>query len=83
MIEHAKYCKTWYDGVSAVQELEETSGVGGRKDILPVKNLSSELGPTTELTALMCSTLQQCLYAAEDYITECGSTSTLRSELSD
>lgn len=63
------------------QELEETAGVGGRKDILPVKNLSNEMGPTTELSALMCKALEQCLFAAEDYITEYGST--LISELSD
>ena len=65
------------------QELEETAGVGGQKDILPVKSLSDEGGPTTEVSALMCRALQQALFAAEDYVTEYGSVATLRSELSD
>ena len=52
--------------------MEKTAGVGGRKDILPVKSLSNEMGPTTEISALMCTALEQALYAAEDYVTESG-----------
>ncbi|KAL3132022.1 Interferon-induced protein 44-like [Trebouxia sp. C0010 RCD-2024] len=68
-----------------VEELEETAGVGGRKDILPVKSLSNEMGPTTELSALMCKALEQALYAAEDYVTEYGDriACNITSELSD
>lgn len=54
-----------------VQELEETSGVGGRKDILPIKNLSKETAPTPEAGVLVCRALQQALYAAVDHLREC------------
>lgn len=30
------------------------------------------MGPTTQLSALMCKALEQALYAAEDYVTEYG-----------
>lgn len=65
--------------------MEETAGVGGRKDILPVKSLSNEMGPTTELSALMCTALEQALYAAEDYVTDHGDSlaCNIASELSD
>ena len=51
-----------------LQELEETSGVGGRKDILPIKNLCKEMAPTAEVRVLVCRALQQALYAAVDYL---------------
>ena len=54
-----------------MQELEDSSGVGGRKDILPIKNLSSETAPTAEASVLVCRALQQALYAAVDYLREC------------
>ncbi|KAL0033139.1 hypothetical protein WJX79_005261 [Trebouxia sp. C0005] len=34
--------------LSLMEDLEESSGVGGRKDILPIKNLSKETEPTPE-----------------------------------
>lgn len=66
-----------------MQELERTAGVGGRKDILPVKNFSEEMEPTAEVSVLMCRALQQALYAAEDFVAECGPIETLSSDLSD
>lgn len=77
----------WHDqtcGVRAVQDLEESSGVGGRKDILPIKNLSKETEPTPEAGVLVCRALQQALYAAVDYLRECDymDTSEEDSELS-
>ena len=54
----------------SVQDLEESSGVGGRKDILPIKNLSEETQPTPEAAVLVCRALQQALYAAVDYLRE-------------
>ncbi len=54
-----------------LQDLEESSGVGGRKDILPIKNLSNETTPTSEASALVCRALQQAQYAAVDYLREC------------
>lgn len=67
-----------------VQDLEESSGVGGRKDILPIKNLSKETEPTPEAGVLMYRALQQALYAAVDYLRECDymDTSEEDSELS-
>ena len=56
---------------SFLQELEGTAGVGGRKDILPIKNFSSEAAPTVEASMLMLKALQQALYAAMDYQREC------------
>ena len=54
-----------------LQELEDSSGVGGRKDILPIKNLCKETAPTAEARLLVCRALQQALYAAVDYLREC------------
>ena len=54
-----------------LQELEESSGVGGRKDILPIKNLSQETTPTAAAGVLVFRALQQALYAAADYLGEC------------
>ncbi len=67
-----------------MQDLEESSGVGGRKDILPIKNLSQETEPTPEAGVLMYRALQQALYAAVDYLRECDymDTSEEDSELS-
>ena len=44
--------------------------MGGRKDILPIKNLSEETQPTLEAGVLVCRALQQALYAAVDYLRE-------------
>lgn len=54
-----------------LQELKHSSGVGGRKDILPIKNLSDETAPIAEAGVLVCRALQQALYAAVDYLREC------------
>ena len=51
-----------------LQDLEDRSGVGGCKDILPIKNLSKEITPTPEASVLVCRALQQALYAAVDYL---------------
>ena len=51
-----------------LQDLEDRSGVGGCKDILPIKNLSKEMTPTPEAGILVCRALQQALYAAVDYL---------------
>ena len=50
-----------------------SSGVGGLKDILPIKNLSTETRPTPEAGVLVCRALQQALYAAVDYLRRCNS----------
>ena len=65
--------RTFYSNHAGLQELEDTSGVGGRKDILPIKNLSSETAPTAEARVLVCRAVQQALYAAVDYLRECDS----------
>ena len=56
-----------------LQELEESSGVRGRKDILPIKNLCKEMhmAHTAEARVLICRAVQQALYAAVDYLREC------------
>ena len=59
-----------------MQELEGTAGVGGQKDILPIKNLSNETAPSVEARMLMLRALQQALYAAMDYLRECGDVKT-------
>ena len=64
------------------QELEENAGVGGRKDILPVKSLSSETGPNINISALVCTALQEAIYCAEDYVRQCEDDSSLDSEQS-
>ena len=53
-----------------MQVVEDSSGVGGRKDILPIKNLSKENYPTPEAGILVCRALQQALFAAVDYLRE-------------
>ncbi|DBA72796.1 TPA: hypothetical protein ACH3X2_010185 [Trebouxia sp. C0005] len=70
--------------LSLMEDLEEDSGVGGSKDILPIKNLSKETEPTPEAGVLVCRALQQALYAAVDYLRECDymDTSEEDSELS-
>ena len=57
--------------LACLQELEDSSGVGGRKDILPIKSLSSETAPTAEVRVLVCRAMQQALYAAVDYLRDC------------
>ena len=59
-----------------MQELEGTAGVGGQKDILPIKNLSNETAPSVKTSILMLKALQQALYAAMDYLRECEDTET-------
>ena len=63
---------TLQSNLIGLQELEDTSGVGGRKDILPIKNLSNETAPTAEARVLVCRAVQQALYAAVDYLRECN-----------
>ena len=54
----------------SAQDLDESSSVGGRKDILPIKNLTEETHPTREASVLVCRALQQAMYAAVDYLRE-------------
>ena len=54
-----------------MQDLEQAAGVGGQKDILPIKNLCDESKPTIEASILVLSALQHALYAATDYLREC------------
>ena len=68
---HKRSCKKTVSAETFLQELEGTTGVGGRKDILPIKNFSSEAAPTVEASMLMLKALQQALYAAMDYLREC------------
>lgn len=53
-----------------MQDLEGTAGVGGQKDILPIKNLSNETAPSVEASMLMLRALQQAQYAAMDHLRE-------------
>ena len=75
--QHKRSCRqTCLSAESFLQELEGTAGVGGRKDILPIKNFSSEAAPTVEASMLMLKALQQALYAAMDYLRECDAVDT-------
>ena len=51
-----------------MQDTSELSGVGGTKDVFPVKSYSQESTPTLPVTILILRALQQALYAAEDYL---------------
>lgn len=51
-----------------MQDTSELSGVGGRKDVFPLKSYSQESTPTLPVTILILRALQQALYAAEDYL---------------
>lgn len=53
---------------SVVQEVADMSGVGGRKDVLPIKNFCDESEPTTEAGTLVYRALQEALYAAIDHL---------------
>lgn len=54
-------------GLSA-QELACLSGIGGTKDIFPMKAFSNEYEPTHDIGILLFGGLQHALYAAEDYL---------------
>ena len=70
--QHKRSCRHMcLSAETCLQELEGTAGVGGQKDILPIKNFSSEAAPTAEASMLMLKALQQALYAAMDYLREC------------
>lgn len=56
--------------LNALQELVESSGVGGRKDIMPIKNFSEGMTSTAEVRVLVCRALQQALFAAVDQLRE-------------
>ncbi len=53
---------------SVVQEVADVSGVGGRKDVLPIKNFCDESEPTAEAGILVYRTLQEALYAVIDHL---------------
>jgi hypothetical protein len=57
---------------SVVQEavllVADMSGVGGCKDVLPIKNFCDESEPTTEAGILVYRALQEALYAAIDHL---------------
>lgn len=50
------------------QKAASLSGIGGTKDIFPVKSYSYEEHPTAPVSILILRALQQALYAAEDYL---------------
>ncbi|KAL3148736.1 Interferon-induced protein 44-like [Trebouxia sp. C0009 RCD-2024] len=64
--------KTFLSGrlLSLIEELVESSGVGGRKDIMPIKNFSEGMTSTAEVRVLVCRALQQALFAAVDQLRE-------------
>ena len=58
-----------------VQDLQESSGVGGQQHILPVQNVSKESMISPEAGILLCKALQGALYAAMDYLENDADTS--------
>ena len=48
-----------WKGITVLQEVAETSGVGGQKDVLPIKNFCNESEPTTEAGILVYRALQE------------------------
>ena len=64
ILDHQLCCKE-HDNV---QEVADMSGVGGRKDLLPIKNFCDESEPTTEAGILVYRALQEALYAAIDHL---------------
>ena len=57
--------------LNGLQELEDSSGVGGPKDIMPIKNFSEGMASSAEVRVLVCRAPQQALYAAVDHLREC------------
>ena len=51
-----------------MQAVAIKAGVGGQKDVFPIKCMTDESGPTPALQALVCTALQKALYYAEDYV---------------
>ncbi|KAL0033092.1 hypothetical protein WJX79_002778 [Trebouxia sp. C0005] len=51
-----------------MEEVADISGVGGRKDVLPIKNFCDESEPTAEAGILVFRALQEALYAAIDHL---------------
>ena len=49
-----------------------STGVGGQKYILPIKNFTKEMTPTAAAGILVCRAIQHALYAAEDYLRDSG-----------
>ena len=67
-----------------LQVVATTAGVGGQKDVFPIKSMTDESGPNPALQALVCTAVQQALYYAEDYVSNCvndHSDDDIRSEL--
>ena len=54
------------------QDTAAQSGVGGTKDVFPIKSFSQESRPTIPLSILIMRTLEQALFAAEDYLEGCN-----------
>lgn len=51
-----------------MQTVATNAGVGGQKDVFPIKSMTDESGPTAALQALVCSAVQKALFYAEDYV---------------
>lgn len=51
-----------------LQAVATSAGVGGQKDVFPIKSMTDESGPNPALQALVCTAVQQALYYAEDYV---------------
>ena len=54
-----------------MQETAGLSGVGGTKDVFPVKSFSQEIEPTIPVSILLLRALQHALYSAVDYLEDC------------
>ncbi|BDA43870.1 probable interferon-induced protein 44 [Coccomyxa sp. Obi] len=54
--------------MSHMREVAETSGIGGTKDVFPIKNFTGEYKPDKAVGILILHALQHGLYAAVDYL---------------
>ncbi|KAK9815750.1 hypothetical protein WJX72_008904 [[Myrmecia] bisecta] len=53
------------------------AGVGGTKDVFPVKSFSHEYEPNYEVGILLFRALEHALYAASDYLEAIGTDATI------
>lgn len=50
------------------QKLASESGLGGAKDIFPVKSYSSETEPAAQVAVLLFGAIRHALFAATDFL---------------
>ncbi|KAK9815947.1 hypothetical protein WJX72_012472 [[Myrmecia] bisecta] len=58
-------------------EVATLAGVGGTKDVFPVKSFSHEYEPNYEVGILLFRALEHALYAATDYLEAVGTEATI------